>query len=367
MKKIIILSILLLMFSSCSTLPKPQIESGIRGDLGIDKNINESTIDNYLNRNDAVYIDLRMLKDDANYEAIGGDSYLSGFIKGFKVIPFPYICNPIDLPKEVGKGYTGKALFTYKDNEYIENYEESSAIINDLFPKDKIIFLMCGGGGYAGMMKNLLIALGYDENSIYNVGGYWYYKGNNNVEVKKEVNGKIEYDFDLVDYHNIDFDTLTPKDGYNPNENENLIEIEDVKSNKMIMIESLEELNLLINDKKTFLLYVYLPGCVSCASFKPIVEEFMEINDVAIYQLNYKEIENEDNIIKQSINYAPSLFIFKEGQMLSYLDPISDDDKSIYQNSENLSNWINEYIDVDIVKTNSENNNQECENNACKL
>ena len=61
-------------------LPKPEVTTGLRGDFGIDKNINESNIDNYLNRTDIVYRDVRMLKDPANYEEIGGDSYLSGFI-----------------------------------------------------------------------------------------------------------------------------------------------------------------------------------------------------------------------------------------------------------------------------------------------
>ena len=46
-------------------------------------------------------------------------------------------------------------------------------IIEQIFPKDKVIFLMCGGGGYAGMTKNFLVSMGWDENKIYNVGGYW--------------------------------------------------------------------------------------------------------------------------------------------------------------------------------------------------
>lgn len=190
------------------SLPLPEVSSGVRGQLGIDKNINESTIDEYLNREDSVYYDMRMLKDPGNYEAIGGDSYLSGFIKGFEVIPYPYLVNVTNLPEEVGKTYSGRTLFTFKDNEYIANYEESLSIIESLFPKDKYIFLMCGGGGYAGMMKNMLVALGYDETKIYDVGGYWYYNGNNKVEVKKELNDKTYYEFYKVAYHDIDFSTL---------------------------------------------------------------------------------------------------------------------------------------------------------------
>ena len=195
--------------SKTSELPKPELSEGLRGTFGIDKNINETTIDNYLNRSDSVYRDMRMLKDPGNYEAIGGDSYLSGFIKGFEVVPYPNIVNVTGLPEEVGKTYEGKTLFTLKDGKYIANYNESLSILEYLFPKDKNIFLMCGAGGYAGSTKEMLVALGWDENKIYNIGGYWYYNGNNNVEVKRTTNNKTYYDFYKINYHNIDFTNLT--------------------------------------------------------------------------------------------------------------------------------------------------------------
>ena len=195
--------------SKVTNLPKPELSEGLRGTFGIDKNINETTIDNYLNRSDSVYRDMRMLKDPGNYEAIGGDSYLSGFIKGFEVVPYPYIVNVTGLPEEVGKTYEGKTLFTIKDGKYIANYNESLSILEYLFPKDKNIFLMCGAGGYAGSTKEMLVALGWDENKIYNIGGYWYYNGNNNVEVKRTINNKTYYDFYKINYHNIDFTNLT--------------------------------------------------------------------------------------------------------------------------------------------------------------
>ena len=33
------------------------------------------------------------------------------------------------------------------------------------------------------MTKSFLVSLGWDPDKIYNVGGYWYYDGKNNVEV----------------------------------------------------------------------------------------------------------------------------------------------------------------------------------------
>ena len=213
MKNKIILTLLVIVsiftLTGCdSNLPKPEVTTGMRGDLGIDKNINEETIDKYLGRYDSVYRDMRMLKDPGNYESIGGDSYLSGFVEGFEVVPYPYLTKVEGLPESVGESYTGKTLFTKNDDgTYTANYEESMDILEYLFPKDKYIFLMCGGGGYAGMTKELLVSLGWNKDKIYNTGGFWYYEGKHKIEVK---NSKYEdsYDFWKVPYHNIDFTTL---------------------------------------------------------------------------------------------------------------------------------------------------------------
>lgn len=215
MKKEILIGLIILLIgvgigviipkNNLSKLPKPEVTGGERGKLGIDKNINEKTIDKYLNRSDSVYRDMRMLKDPGNYEAIGGDSYLSGLIEGFEVVPYPLLTEVKGLPKEVGDSYKGKTLFKEENGKYKANYKESIKFLEYYFPKDKNIFLICGGGGYAGMTKNLLVSLGWNKNKIYNVGGYWNYEGKHNIKIK---NGK-KYDFWKVNYHDIDFDNLT--------------------------------------------------------------------------------------------------------------------------------------------------------------
>ncbi len=193
-----------------ASLPAPEVTTGQRGELGIDANVNEQTIDRYLGRADAVYRDVRMLEDPGNYAAIDGDSYLSGFVRGFEVVPFPYLVNVEGLPEAVGATYTGETLFTNKEGTYVANYAESMGMLEALFPKDKVIFLMCGGGGYSGMLKNMLVALGWDGSRIYDVGGYWFYEGENNVEVKRvNERGETVYDFYKVPYHNIEFGKLT--------------------------------------------------------------------------------------------------------------------------------------------------------------
>lgn len=196
-------------------LPAPELSEGLRGKYGIDKNINETTIDNYLNRSDTVYRDVRMLVDSASWENKGGDRYLTGYIKGFEVIPSPYLASYTDAyikqkEKENVYGlYTGKTLFTLQDEgTYTPNYKESMEILEAIFPKDKNIFIICGAGGYAGQVKDMLISLGWNKELVRDIGGYWYYNGKNSVQVKETIDGKDYYNFSKVPYYNIDFDSL---------------------------------------------------------------------------------------------------------------------------------------------------------------
>lgn len=195
-------------------LPAQEKSEGLRGVYDIDKNINETTIDNYLNRPDVVYRDVRMLEDTATWENKGGERDLTGFVEGFEVVPYAYLTEfpqeYIDQKKSenVTGLYKGKTLFRLdEEGNYIANYEESLEILEYLFPKDKIIFLMCGAGGYANFTKQMLGALGWDTSKIYNVGGYWNYNGNRAISTKIE--GSDKCDFSKVAYHNIDFGRLT--------------------------------------------------------------------------------------------------------------------------------------------------------------
>lgn len=204
--------------NSLKPLPAGELSEGARGTAyGIDKNINETTIDNYLGRSDTVYRLMLMLEDTATWENKGGTRNLTGFIEGFEVVPYPYLTAfPEAYVKQkeeenIHNLYAGKTLFSLdKDGNYIANYEESMSIIESLFPKDKNIILMCGAGGYANFTKKMLVALGWDESKIYNAGAYWNYEGNHNIEIKyTNAAGKDAYAFWKVAYHDIDFSRLT--------------------------------------------------------------------------------------------------------------------------------------------------------------
>ena len=331
-------------------LPKPTLAAGERGELGIDANVDETTIDRYLGRANTRYVDVRMLDDDADWEAIGGDSRISGIVEGFSVVPYPHLAPVGELPDAVGRGYDGPTLFVEDGNGgYVPAYRESMPILRDLFPQDEDIVLMCGGGGYAGATKRLLVSLGWDENRIWDVGGWWYYEGDHGVEVAHDNgHGETTWDFHLLDYHGIDFDVLHAVDGSDDGE-------ADVKAAAELTeglprLTSQAELDGVARSGNV-VAYVYLPGCTACAEFAPVAAELASSGMVPTYAVSYRDLTDEK--LRDMVGHAPGVLAFHDGRVVASLSADSDEDMASYRSLEALTTWLSGHLDGVEVRTGS--------------
>ena len=71
-------------------------------------------------------------------------------MEGFEIVPYAFLTEfpqayiEQKASENVSGLYQGKTLFHLDEQgNYIANYQESLEILEYLFPKDKIIFLMC--------------------------------------------------------------------------------------------------------------------------------------------------------------------------------------------------------------------------------
>ena len=142
----------------------------------VDSGVTTLTIKNYLFRDDIVDVDLRP------YSWVIKDGHIAGF--GF----FPFY----DL---IAHRQQSDRLFSmnvvYNENgdkilggevgSFTPNYEESTMVINKLFPKDKYIFAISQSGLECCYFLNLLIQLDYDCKKLYNIGGFSISTGFENV------------------------------------------------------------------------------------------------------------------------------------------------------------------------------------------
>jgi len=184
MKKII-LCLFIACLCACSApqtsepIPTPE-EIDVPGTLNLPvKEIPESTLmskspitpknlDDYMFRDDCVYLDTRY-----PYQF-----YQEGAVAGFMNLPFyEYIA---DFNKETDALFTitkktledGSVILPGNPGSFEANYEESEELIKDLIPKGKNILVIATAGVESSYFLNLLIQLGYDPSMLYNVGSF---------------------------------------------------------------------------------------------------------------------------------------------------------------------------------------------------
>jgi len=187
--------------------PLPAPQSDPAGERVDDVNINMETIDQYLGRPDVAYRDVRHLykTDESGAKVVD----LSSTLKGFKVVPYIHIA-PMGADTA-----NGTELFTLEWDEdgaivsATPNYQESLMIVEELFPRDRPIFIMCTSGGRANMTKKLLLFLGWDPALLYNVGGQKDYAGTQLTEIV--VPAKMRGESDVYAVWRVDYATIDPE------------------------------------------------------------------------------------------------------------------------------------------------------------
>ena len=61
-----------------------------------------------------------------------------------------------------------------------------------------------------------------------------------------------------------------------------------------------------------------------------------------LYAIGYDKLKGND--ITKKVSYAPSVMIFKNGKLVTYLDAESNEDYNRYQNKKEFKKWLAKYI-----------------------
>lgn len=124
---------------------------------------------------------------------------------------------------------------------------------------------------------------------------------------------------------------------------QNKFYLEDKYYNDSNLIEpTLEDVNKLFKNRESFAAFIYTPGCISCAEFEEVTDEFRKENDIVFYHIS-SDIAKETKIHDKVI-YSPSAILVKNGEIIAYLDATSDEDLDYYKSKENFKIWLEKYI-----------------------
>ena len=126
-----------------------------------------------------------------------------------------------------------------------------------------------------------------------------------------------------------------------------------------------EDYNELIKNKESFGVFIYQPLCTTSYNFNKVVTKFMNMYNVSFYKMSFANLKETD--LKSKIKYYPSFAIFKEGELIDYLDANSKEDASIYKSVDYFASWFSSYVKVTLVNENVQENEVEEKQEKLKI
>lgn len=112
-------------------------------------------------------------------------------------------------------------------------------------------------------------------------------------------------------------------------------------TNAMIEIK-MDELNELINNKKSFVVFIYQPMCITSSDFENVLSSFLEEKQISIYKIAYSNIK--DTKIGKTIKYYPSFIIYHNGKIVDFLEANKEEDVEYYTSKEGFKSWFLKYV-----------------------
>lgn len=115
-----------------------------------------------------------------------------------------------------------------------------------------------------------------------------------------------------------------------------------------------KELNKLIDNKESFGVFIYQPLCETSSGFESVLNNFIKQYQMSFYKVAYSDIKNID--LGKKIKYYPSFIIYKEGEIVDYLEADKDEDTNIYKNIEDFKSWLSSYVTLPNITNSYEEN-----------
>ena len=100
--------------------------------------------------------------------------------------------------------------------------------------------------------------------------------------------------------------------------------------------------------KKNYILFTYNSYCSFPIPCDEVFKEFAEKEKIDIIAIPFAEFK--ETKLYPNVKYAPSVMVIENDKIIAYLDANSDQDKDKYQDVEEFTNWIKQYVKLEKEK-----------------
>ncbi|MBR3368611.1 hypothetical protein IKG45_02350 [Candidatus Saccharibacteria bacterium] len=103
-----------------------------------------------------------------------------------------------------------------------------------------------------------------------------------------------------------------------------------------------EEYEKLLNEKKSFLVFVDQSGCITAEGLRKNLEEIQKERNFKVYRIMFSDAR--ETSMSEYVKFYPSLVIVGQGEIKSWLKADADEDTERYKTKVDLEDWLNKYI-----------------------
>lgn len=123
------------------------------------------------------------------------------------------------------------------------------------------------------------------------------------------------------------------------------IKLEDkyYKRSEFIDIDYLD-VDDLIKSKENFVVFIYQPMCTMSSEFEKLLDEYMDKKKISIYKMSFTDMKKTS--LKDTVKFYPSFIIFKDGEVVDFLDADSDEDTNKYKILKAFKEWFEGYVEI---------------------
>ena len=82
--------------------------------------------------------------------------------------------------------------------------------------------------------------------------------------------------------------------------------------------------------------------CTTSYNFNNVLTNFSKQHDIELYKITYANIK--DSSLAKHIKYFPSVAIYQEGIVATYLDPNKEEDIQYYESVDGFKEWLTQYV-----------------------
>lgn len=100
------------------------------------------------------------------------------------------------------------------------------------------------------------------------------------------------------------------------------------------------ELETLIDQKSSFLLFAYQSSCSTSDDFAAVLKDFAQEYSISLLEISFTALKQSQLV--EGLKYYPSAVIYRDGQVVNFLDADSNTDLPAYQTVDGFVHWLSE-------------------------